>query len=76
MKRVTTSELKQQLSKLLDAVIAGQEVAILRHGKPVALLTQPVGGSVQFPDRSALRQSLPACREPAFEAVRADRHSR
>jgi prevent-host-death family protein len=37
--RVSVHEAKTQLSRLLDLVQDGEEVVILRHGKPVARLT-------------------------------------
>ena len=36
--RVTVSEAKARLSKLIDAVLAGEEVVIARRGRPVAKL--------------------------------------
>ncbi len=36
--KVTVSAAKTQLSQLLDQAIAGQEVIITRHGRPVAKL--------------------------------------
>jgi prevent-host-death family protein len=39
MQLVNVHQAKTQLSKLLDQVIAGEEVVIARHGKPVARLS-------------------------------------
>lgn len=39
MKRVNTHEAKSQLSKLIAAARAGEEVVICQSGKPVARLT-------------------------------------
>lgn len=39
MKRVNTHEAKSQLSKLIAAARAGEEVVICQAGKPVARLT-------------------------------------
>lgn len=38
MTEVGTLEAKNRLSSLLDEVLAGEEVVITRHGKPVAKL--------------------------------------
>lgn len=38
MKMVGTFEAKTQLSRLIDEVLAGEEVVITRHGKPEAVL--------------------------------------
>lgn len=46
MKQVNLYEAKTQLSKLVDAAIAGEDVIIARAGKPVARLTglnKPIG---------------------------------
>lgn len=39
MKTLKLHEAKAHLSKLVDAVINGEEIIISRHGKPVAKLT-------------------------------------
>jgi len=44
MKRYTVAEARAQLSSLLSAVSAGEEVEITRRGKPVALVRRPEGG--------------------------------
>ena len=38
------AEARAQLTSLLDAVSAGEEVQITRRGKPVALVCRPEGG--------------------------------
>lgn len=43
MQLVNIHQAKTQLSKLLDQVVAGQEVVIARHGKPVAKLSSVAG---------------------------------
>jgi antitoxin (DNA-binding transcriptional repressor) of toxin-antitoxin stability system len=40
-KPVTISEARASLPQLLDRVIAGEEVTITRHGKPVAVVVRP-----------------------------------
>jgi prevent-host-death family protein len=70
MQRINVRETREKLSALLDAVAAGEEIVILRHGRPAARLTAPQAGMVRFPDRSGLRASLPASRESAAVTVR------
>ena len=45
MKMVNVHEAKTQLSRLLEAVEAGEDVVIARAGKPVARLLPVVAGS-------------------------------
>jgi prevent-host-death family protein len=55
MRTVGTEEAKTHLSRLIDEVTRGQEVAITKNGTPVALLV-PVP-STQKPDvREVIRQ--------------------
>ena len=70
MKSINVRETRENLSRLLDAVAAGEEITILRHGKPAARLLAPQKESIRFPDRSDLRASLPAAEENAADAVR------
>lgn len=43
MKSYSVAEARAQLTSLLDAVSAGEEVEITRRGKPVALVRRPEG---------------------------------
>lgn len=70
MLTINVRETREKLANLLDAVAAGEEVVILRHGKPVARLTGALPEKIQFPNRSELRASLPPVRESAAQAVR------
>jgi len=47
MERVGVRELKQNTSRVLDRVKAGETVEITEHGRPVALLA-PWGGSDEY----------------------------
>ncbi len=38
MKRMPAAEFKRDFSKVLDAVQRGEQVLVLRHGKPVAVI--------------------------------------
>lgn len=44
MKRYSVAEARAQLTSLLDAVSAGEEVEITRRGKTIALVRRPEGG--------------------------------
>ena len=70
MQTFNVRETRERLSNLLDAVSAGEEVIILRHGKPVARLSSPRVDMNHFLDRSGLRDSLPPMTESAVQAVR------
>ena len=70
MQTINVRETREKLSNLLDAVAAGEEITILRHGKPAARLTAAHPETIQFPDRSGLRSSLPPCQESAVQTVR------
>jgi prevent-host-death family protein len=56
---VTVAEAKCQLSSLLDAVEAGQEVVITRRGKPIAELVPRCAVRDLLPQLQALRDTLP-----------------
>jgi prevent-host-death family protein len=67
---------KEQLSRLIDKALAGEEVTITRHGKPVVDL-RPRSASGQGRPKSALideiasrAKLLPPLKESAAEIVR------
>lgn len=70
MQTINVRETREKLSHLLDAVATGEEIVILRHGKPAARLTAPQAEQVCFLDRSTLRHTLPPAKETAESAVR------
>lgn len=70
MQTINVRETREKLSHLLDAVAAGEDIVILRHGKPAARLTAALPEKIQFPNRSELRASLPHARESSAQAVR------
>lgn len=69
MQTINVSKTRGKLANLLDAVASGEEIIILRHGKPAARLTPVLPKSVTFPDRSKLRASLPPASESAAMAI-------
>lgn len=70
MQTMSVRETREKLSYLLDAVANGEEVTILRHGKPAARLTAPQVELVRFPDRAALRRTLPPAKQSSEAVVR------
>jgi prevent-host-death family protein len=73
MTMVNVRETRQNLSRLLDAVAAGEEVVIMRHGRPVARLVPAEAGAIAFRSRQSLRASLPPMARSAAEEIRAGR---
>lgn len=79
MQRVSVRETRQHISRLLDAVAAGEEIIIMRRGKPAARLLPPSEAKpvqIRFPDRSALRAMLPPVKLPASQLIRDIRDER
>lgn len=79
MQMVSVREARQQISRLLDAVAAGEEIVILRRGKPAARLlpaSEIETGKIRFPDRSALRAMVSPAKLSAAELIRKMRDER
>ena len=79
MQRINVREARQQISRLLDAVAVGEEIVIMRRGKPAARLLPALEvetGKVHFPDRSALRAMVPPAKLPAAKLIREMRDER
>lgn len=70
MPMVNVRDTREQLSQLLDAVAAGEEIIIARRGRPAARLVPVERTMTPFPDRSALREELPPMRSSAAATVR------
>jgi len=70
MTMVNVRETRENLSRLLDAVAAGEEVVIMRRGQPVARLVPAEAGAVAFQSRSALRAALPPMQHSAAAEMR------
>jgi prevent-host-death family protein len=79
MQKVNVREARQQIGRLLDAVALGEEIVIMRHGKPAArLLPIPEDEAVRacFPDRSAVRARVPPAKLSAVWIIRELRDAR
>lgn len=70
MTTINVRDARESISQLLDLVQTGEEVIILRRGKPVARLIGPERTGGSFPDRSQLRKSIPPMPQSAAEMVR------
>jgi prevent-host-death family protein len=79
VREVNVKEARKHISRLLDAVLAGEEVIISRRGKPVARLVEVDAQEkepLRFPDRRELRAKLPAARQSSASLVRQMRDER
>lgn len=70
---INVRDARENLSRLLDAVAAGEEVVITRRGRPVARLVSAGDAAVAFRSRASLRAQLPPLRRSAAAEVRAGR---
>ena len=68
---MTVAEAKTQLSRLLDAVDAGEVVVITRRGKAIAELVRRRRVRDLLPQLAALRASLPEQTFSGVETIRA-----
>ncbi len=73
MQHVTVQQARKDISRLLDAVAGGDEITIIRRGKPVANLTAVVSArrkTVKFPDRKEFRCCLPKAKISSAQLIR------
>lgn len=56
MTRYSIAQAKDQFSKLVDSAIAGEDVTITRHGKPVAELRGTERPAARRPSRELMAQ--------------------
>lgn len=70
METVSVREARERISWVLDRIEAGEEILILRRGKPAARVSKPKEESVRFRSRAALRGEIPPMRESASTTVR------
>lgn len=84
MPTVTLAEAKAQLSRLIEQVVAGEEITITKRGRPVVrLIAAAQEGPVrpaasvrqQLPSLADLRARLPEQTEPAGDFIRRMRDS-
>ncbi len=75
MRAVKIKEARERLRKLLDAVIAGEEVVICRRDKPVAKLVR-ITEKPAFSDRREFRNRIGQAKTPAAKVIRELREER
>jgi prevent-host-death family protein len=79
MRTINVKDTRRHIGRLLDAVIAGEEIIIVRRGKPVARLTQVEekdAKPLRFPDRSDFRRKLPPMSQSCASLIREMRDER
>jgi prevent-host-death family protein len=75
--RVSVKEARENLKALLDRVVQGDEVVILRRGKEVARLVAPRKDFRRLPSLEAFRNSIRRKGKPlSAEVVRGRREER
>lgn len=79
MQIVNAKEARRNISHLLDRVNAGEEIVILRRGKPVAVMSkveEQERKPLRFPNRSKLRNKLPPMKQGSASLIRDIRDER
>jgi antitoxin (DNA-binding transcriptional repressor) of toxin-antitoxin stability system len=72
--KITSKEARERFSELLDRVARGEEVVILRRGKPVVRLVRERAGRVsRLPDLREFRASIRARGIPLSELLLKER---
>jgi prevent-host-death family protein len=76
MRSVSVAEAKAKLSEIIQAVVAGEDIRITRHGQPVVRLVAEHPRSRKPIDVEALRRwqaETPMSPVAAVDLIRADR---
>lgn len=66
---VNVREARQEFRALIDRVVAGEEVLLLRHGKPVARLLPPEPPPVRLPPLGDFRARIAVGGRPVSEQL-------
>ncbi|PXX88365.1 type II toxin-antitoxin system prevent-host-death family antitoxin [Marinobacter vulgaris] len=69
MRKLNAREAREEIDRLLNAVVSGKEFVIRHRDKPVARLVAALPDSVVFTDRSGLQDSQPLVKESTAESV-------
>ncbi len=67
---VNVKEAREQISRLLDEVMAGGEVIIARRGRKIARLCAISETPKKFSDRTSFRAKIPPCKVSSTESIR------
>jgi prevent-host-death family protein len=70
MLKISVARAKAGLSGLLKRAQAGEEVVIVRHGKPVARLTAISTPKLPIPSLAQFRKKMPPWRKPSAKLLR------
>lgn len=70
MEPINGRQARERISQILDRVEAGEEVTIMRRGRPPARIVAAQTKAVEFPNRQELSASLPAMQRPPSEEIR------
>ncbi len=76
MAKVNVREAREQLPDLLDRVEHGEEVIVVRRGKPVARLVPVEHMAKRLPSLSSFRQSIGSKGTSSVDLVRRERDER
>lgn len=79
MQKINVKDARRNISRLLDQVTAGEEIIIIRRGKPVARMVQVDNQSIEsvrFPNRRAFRDKLPPMKKSSAAMIREMRDER
>lgn len=70
METINVRDMRERISRVLDRVQAGEEVIVLRRGKPAARIVRPAAEHSAFRSRKALRDGIPPMRRGSAEEIR------
>ncbi len=73
MQKVSTKEARERLKSLIDRVGSGEEVLILRHGRPVAVLASPSRPETSIPALESFRRGQTLAGSSLCESILAER---
>ncbi|KXB09296.1 prevent-host-death protein [candidate division MSBL1 archaeon SCGC-AAA385M11] len=78
MQKVNAKDARKNISQLLDQINSGEEIIILRRGKPVARMSrvEEENPPLRFPDRSDLRGKIPPMTRNSASLIRDIRDER
>ena len=71
MTEINVKEARQNFRSVLERVAAGDEVVLLRHGRPVARLVPPEPAAERLPSMASLRAGIRVAGRPLSAEVTA-----
>ena len=69
MEEISVKDARENFKDLLDRVAMGEEIVIVRHGKPVARLLPPAPRRKRLPSMAEFRQSIKYTGKPLSQIV-------